>query len=241
VVELLYPLLQGHDSVAVRSDVELGGVDQWFNLLIGRDIQTQAGQPPQQVVAVPLLVGTDGVQKMSKSLGNSIPIVDGPDEMLGKVMSLPDGVIVQYFELVTDVPEDEIRRIEAELANGAVNPRDVKRRLAREIVGQFHGPAAAAEADARFMQRFSRRELPAEVPEVGLPADLLGRPVSPIDLLVVAGLASSRAEARRLIVGGGVSLGGTRYTDPTGLVTVESGTVLQVGRRRIVRLVTIRD
>jgi tyrosyl-tRNA synthetase len=241
VVELLYPLLQGHDSVAVRADVELGGVDQWFNLLIGRDIQTQAGQPPQQVVAVPLLVGTDGVQKMSKSLGNSIPIVDGPDEMLGKVMSLPDGVIVQYFELVTDVPDDEIGQIEAELASGAVNPRDVKRRLAREVVGQFHGPAAAAEADARFMQRFSRRELPDEIPEVGLPADLLGRPVSPIDLLVAAGLASSRAEARRLIMGGGVSLGGTRHTDPAGLVTVESGTVLQVGRRRLVRLVIIRD
>jgi tyrosyl-tRNA synthetase len=237
VVELLYPLLQAHDSVEVRADLELGGTDQTFNLLLGRDVQTAAGQPPQQVMTVPLLVGTDGVQKMSKSLGNAIPIIDGPDDMLGKVMSLPDSAIVQYFELVTDVPDDEIRRIEADLTSGAVNPRDVKLRLAREIVGQFHGAAAAAEADDRFIQQFSRRELPSDIPEHGLGGEWFDGPISPVDLLVAVGLAASRAEARRLLAGGGVSLNGERLTEPSRLVTVEPGAVLQVGRRRFVRIV----
>jgi tyrosyl-tRNA synthetase len=236
VVELLYPLLQAHDSVAVRADVELGGTDQRFNLLLGRELQGQAGQPPQQVVMVPLLVGTDGKQKMSKSLGNSIPIVDGPDEMLGKVMSLPDSAIVQYLELVTDVPDAEVRQIAAELTAGTVNPRDVKLRLAREIVTQFHGSATAQEAEAHFVQRFSRRELPSEIPEVAVSDAWLGRPVGLIDVLVATGLATSRADARRLIQGGGVALEGARQTDPAALVTVERGTVLQVGRRRIVRI-----
>lgn len=236
LVELLYPLLQAHDSVVLQADVELGGADQRFNLLLGRDLQAQVGQPPQQLVMVPLLVGTDGSQKMSKSLGNSIRVVDGPDEMVGKVMSLPDGAIVQYLELVTDVPGPEVQRIEAELRAGTVNPRDVKLRLAGEIVGQFHGPAAAAKAVAQFVQRFSRRELPSEMPEVVLAGAWLGAPVGLIDLLVAAGLAASRAQARRLIQGGGVSLDGERQTEPAAQVTVEPGAVLQVGRRRIVRL-----
>jgi tyrosyl-tRNA synthetase len=157
--------------------------------------------------------------------------------MLGKVMSLPDSAIVQFLELVTDVPEEEVLRIEGELRAGAVNPRDVKLRLAREIVGQFHGAGAAVEAEQRFVQRFSRRELPSEVPEVAVDGSWLGRPVSLIDLLVAAGLAASRAEARRLIQGGGVSLDGERQTEPAVLVTVGPGAVLQVGRRRIVRIV----
>lgn len=241
MIELLYPLLQAHDSVAVRADVELGGVDQRFNLLLGRDLQTQVGQPPQQVVMVPLLVGTDGSQKMSKSLGNSILIVDAPDEMLGEVMSLPDSAIVQYLELVTDVPDDEVRQIAAGLRTGAVNPRDVKLRLAREIVGQFHGTAAGAEAEEHFIQRFSWRELPAEVPAVVLDGAWIGRPVGLVDVLVMAGLATSRADARRLVRGGGVSLDGERQTEPAALVTVAPGAVLQVGRRRIVRIVNDRS
>jgi tyrosyl-tRNA synthetase len=239
VVELLYPLLQAQDSVAIRADVEVGGTDQRFNLLVGRDLQAQAGQPPQHVVMVPLLVGLDGAQKMSKSLGNAIPIVDEPDAMFGKVMSLPDSAIVQYLELVTDVPDAEVGQIAADMAAGAVNPRDVKRRLAREIVTQFHGAQPAQEADDQFMRQFSRRELPSAVPEVVLPADMLGPSVCLIDLLIQAGLASSRAEARRLIAGGGVSLNGERQVDPAAHVTVEAGAVLQVGRRRVVRLVAM--
>ncbi|MGH2586095.1 MAG: tyrosine--tRNA ligase, partial [Dehalococcoidia bacterium] len=168
VVELLYPLLQAYDSIAVDSDIELGGLDQKFNLLMGREVQAAFGERPQQLVMVPLLVGTDGVQKMSKSLGNAIAIVEPPDEMFGKVMSLPDGAILQYVDLVTDLPEDERRRIGDELAAGTVNPRDVKRRLGREIVAQFHDWATVEAADERFLHRFSRRELPSEIDEVRL-------------------------------------------------------------------------
>ena len=236
VVELLYPLLQAQDSVEVRADVELGGLDQKFNLLLGRDLQAALGQPPQQLVMVPLLVGTDGVQKMSKSLGNAIPIVDAPDEMFGKVMSLPDSAIAEYVELVTDLPDDDLRQIRHDLAAGTVNPRDLKRRLGREIVAQFHGAEAAASADDAFMERFSRRALPEHIPDAPLPPEWFGRPVSLVDLLVVAGLAGSKSDARRLVVGGGVSLDGEKHTDPSVPVTLQPGAVLQVGRRRFARL-----
>lgn len=236
LVELLYPLLQAHDSVAVQADVELGGTDQTFNLLLGRDVQTAAGQPPQQIMTVPLLVGTDGAQKMSKSLGNSIPVINAPDEMFGKVMSLPDSALVQYFELVTDVPDDDLQRIRHDLDAGAVNPRDLKRRLGREIVAQFHGADAAASADDRFMERFSRRELPADVPDVRLADEWLGRPINVVDLLVAAGLAGSKSEARRLVAGGAVSLDGTKHSDPSASLTIQPGTIVQVGRRRFARL-----
>ncbi len=237
LVELLYPLLQAHDSVAVHADVELGGLDQKFNLLLGRELQAAAGQAPQQLVMVPLLVGTDGVQKMSKSLGNAISIVDPPDEMFGKVMSLPDSAIVHYCELVTDPAADEVQRIQHDLEASTANPRDLKRRLGREIVAQFHGVEAAASADERFMERFSRRQLPADVPNVPLSPEWLGRPVSVVDLLIASGLAGSKSEARRLIAGGGVSIEGEKHANPIELVTVEPGAVLQVGRRRFVRMV----
>ena len=239
VVELLYPLLQAQDSVEVRADVELGGTDQTFNLLLGRDVQAAAGQRPQQVVTVPLLVGTDGAQKMSKSLGNAIPIVDAPDEMFGKVMSLPDRAMLDYFELVTDVAHGDIASIRAALAAGTVNPRDVKRQLGQRIVAQFHGEEAAGLADAQFMRRFSRRELPADLPEVQLAAEWFDQLIGVVDLIVAAGLAGSRSEARRLVAGGGVSLDGQKQANPAELVTVEPGAVLQVGRRRLTRL--IRD
>jgi tyrosyl-tRNA synthetase len=237
LVELLYPLLQAHDSVAVQADVELGGLDQKFNLLLGRELQAAAGQPPQQLVMVPLLVGTDGAQKMSKSLGNAIPIVDTPDEMFGKVMSLPDSAIVHYFELVTDLSEEEINGIEGDLGAGTVNPRDVKRHLAREIVARFHGAEAATVADDQFMQRFSRRELPSDIPDARLPDAWFGQPINLVDLLAAAGLAGSKAEARRLVTGGGVSIDGDKQPDVSTPVTVEPGAVLQVGRRRFARLV----
>ena len=202
VVELLYPLLQAYDSVAVAADIELGGTDQRFNLLMGRDLQAAFGRTPQQIVTVPLLVGTDGVQKMSKSLGNAIAIVDPPEVMFGKVMSLPDGVILSYFELGTDVEAAELEAIGSLLATEAVTPRDIKRRLGREIVGQFHGEAAAERADEEFMRRFSRREAPNEIDEVRLGAEWFDRAVRIADLIVAAGLAGSKAEARRLLAGG---------------------------------------
>ena len=236
LVELLYPLLQAQDSVEVRADVELGGLDQKFNLLLGRELQAAAGQPPQQLVMVPLLVGTDGAQKMSKSLGNAIPIVDPPDEMFGKVMSLPDGALVHYFELVTDIPDDDLRRIRHDFDAGAVNPRDLKRRLAREIVTRFHGADAATSADDRFMERFSRRELPTDVPDVRLAEEWFGRPVSVLDLLVAVGLAGSKSEARRLVAGGGVAIDGARHPDPARPVTIQPGTILQISRRRFARI-----
>ena len=236
VVELLYPLLQAQDSVVVQADVELGGTDQTFNLLLGRDVQTAAGQPPQQVMTVPLLVGTDGVQKMSKSLGNAIRIVDTPDEMFGKVMSLPDGAIVHYFELVTDLPEDDLTVIRHDLEAGAVNPRDLKRRLGREIVAQFHGTDAAVAADQRFMARFSRRELPDDIPDVPLTPEWLGQPIGIVELLVAAGLAGSKSEARRLITGGGISIDGEKHLDPAAQITIQPGAIIQVGRRRFARI-----
>ena len=236
VVELLYPLLQAQDSVVVQADVELGGTDQTFNLLLGRDVQTAAGQPPQQVMTVPLLVGTDGVQKMSKSLGNAIRIVDTPDEMFGKVMSLPDGAIVHYFELVTDLPEDDLTVIRHDLDTGAVNPRDLKRRLGREIVAQFHDTDAAAAADQSFMARFSRRELPDDIPEASLSPEWLDQPIGIVDLLVAAGLAGSKSEARRLVTGGAVSIDGEKHLDPAAQITIQPGAILQVGRRRFAKI-----
>jgi tyrosyl-tRNA synthetase len=217
VVELLYPLLQAQDSVEVRADVELGGLDQKFNLLLGRDLQAARGQPPQQLVMVPLLVGTD---------------------MFGKVMSLPDGAIAEYAELVTDLPADDLRQIRRDLDVGTVNPRDLKRRLGREIVAQFHGAEAAGAADDRFMEQFSRRSLPAGMPAVPFSPEWFNRPVSLVDLLVAAGLAGSKSGARRLVVGGGISLDGQKHADPAVPVTVQPGAVLQVGRRRFARLMS---
>jgi tyrosyl-tRNA synthetase len=237
LVELLYPLLQAQDSVEVRADVELGGSDQTFNLLLGRDLQNAEGQTPQQVVMVPLLVGTDGVQKMSKSLGNAIAIVDSSDEMFGKVMSLPDEAMLDFFELVTDLPTDDLDQIRRDLANGSVNPRDVKRRLGREIVSQFHGAGPAVDADQTFMRRFSRREMPDEIPVVRLSIESFGQPVGVVDVLIAVGLAASRTDARRLILGGGVSIGGEKQSDPAQIVTLEPRTVVQVSRRRFVRVI----
>jgi tyrosyl-tRNA synthetase len=239
VVELLYPLLQAYDSIAVDADVELGGLDQKFNLLMGRELQAAFGERPQQLVMMPLLVGTDGVQKMSKSLGNAIAIVEPPDEMFGKVMSLPDSAILQYVDLVTDLPEDERRRIAEDLAAATVNPRDLKRRLGREIVARFHAQMAADAADERFMHRFSRRELPSEIDEVRLSDDWFNRPVRLAALLVAVGLARSKGEARRLMAGGAIRLNGGKVVGATDEVSVEPRTVVQVSRRRFVRLVRV--
>jgi tyrosyl-tRNA synthetase len=237
--EILYPLCQGYDSVAIQSDIEMGGTDQIFNNLVGRDLQREYGQDPQIVIAMPLLVGLDGVEKMSKSLGNYIGITEPPDQMFGKVMSLPDELMVSYFELCTDVPMDEVRQIAQGLNNGTLHPMEVKRRLAREIVGIYHGAEAAQEADREFMRVFSAREMPEDIPEYDVPADIVkdGRVWLP-RLLYALGLVSSNSEGRRMIQQGAVEINGVRHADPNEEIEVNAlhGAVIRVGKLRFARV-----
>jgi tyrosyl-tRNA synthetase len=234
--ELLYPLCQAYDSVAIQADVELGGTDQKFNNLMGRELQRELGQDPQVVLLTPLLPGLDGVQKMSKSLGNAIGITDPPNEMYGKVMSLPDDLMIPYFEYCTLVPLEEIRAMAARLPSGQVHPRDVKKRLAREIAARYHGEAAARDAEAEFERVFAARELPEEIPDVELSRDRLrDGSIRLVRLLVELGLADSNGQARRLISQGGVSVNGDRINQDID-VTVRDGSLVRVGRRRFARI-----
>lgn len=235
ISEFLYPLLQGQDSVAVRSDVEVGGTDQTFNLLVGRELQAAAGQSPQCVLTLPLLEGTDGVAKMSKTADNVIGIDDPPAEMFGKVMRIPDGLIVKYLRLVTDLLPHEVDVVAAGLADGTAHPGEAKRRLAREVVASLHDTDAASAAEARFNTQFRDRDVPADVPEF----DLGGTdPWFLPSLLVAAQLASSGSDARRKVSDGAVRLDGTILEDPTADLPSDAlrGRVLQVGRRRYARL-----
>jgi tyrosyl-tRNA synthetase len=235
--ELLYPLCQAYDSVAIQADVELGGTDQKFNNLMGRELQREMGQSPQVVMLTPLLPGIDGIEKMSKSLGNAIGITDPPNEMFGKVMSIPDALMPVYFEFATDVPMSEVIAIRDGLAAGTVHPRDAKRRLARAIVEMWHDPAAAASAEAAFDQVFVDGELPGDIPETAVSADdAPGGRIRVVKLLLVTGLAESTRDARRLISQGGVSIDGTRLHDVDAEVGVRDGLVLRVGRRRFARV-----
>ncbi len=237
--EILYPLCQGYDSVAIQSDIEMGGTDQIFNNLVGRDLQREYGQDPQIVLAMPLLIGLDGEEKMSKSLGNYIGITEPPDQMFGKVMSLPDNLMVSYFELCTDVAMDEVRDIAVGLNEGRLHPMEVKRRLAREIVTIYHSAEAAHEADREFLRVFSQRELPEEMPEVEVPADIVkdGRVWLP-RLLSSTGLVSSNNEGRRMIQQGAVEINGERIGDPNAELEVQSlkGAVIRVGKLKFARI-----
>ena len=235
--ELMYPLCQAMDSVRLEADVELGGTDQKFNNLMGRDLQREFGQEPQVVLLTPLLVGLDGTEKMSKSLGNAIGITDPPNEMYGKTMSLPDELIAHYMEFTTDLPMEDVRTTARGLADGSLHPRDAKARLAREIVRMWHGPNAAQEAERAFERQFRAGELPEEIPETSLgQGDLTRGKMKIVDLLVRTGLAESKSEARRLITQGGVSLDRGRVKQPDAEVAVTDGLVLRVGRRRFTRI-----
>jgi tyrosyl-tRNA synthetase len=241
IMEFLYPLLQGMDSVAVEADVELGGRDQTFNLLVGRDLQREFEQEPQVALTTPLLVGTDGVQKMSQSLGNYIGITDPPDEMFGKLVRVPDELIATYRLLALDFFRDltEAERVEKGLKDRSLDPWDEKRRLAREVVDLYHGQGSGAAAEERFDRVHRERELPEKVPEVAIPADVVveGSVYLP-KLLAALGLADSNSHARRLIEQGGVRLDG-RPVDVDAIELPASeleGSVLQVGRRGFVRL-----
>ncbi|MDR7483912.1 MAG: tyrosine--tRNA ligase [Armatimonadota bacterium] len=235
--ELLYPLCQAYDSVAIEADVELGGTDQKFNNLMGRELQREMGQPPQVVVLTPLLPGTDGVEKMSKSLDNWIGITEPPDQMFGKVMSIPDALMPVYFEYATEVPMDEVEAICRGLQDGTAHPRDAKRRLARAIVEIWHGAQAAAAAEAAFDRVFVERDLPSEMPEAVVASDdAPGGRMKLTKLLVTTGLAESHREARRLVSQGGVTVDGTRLHDVDATVVVRDGLVIRVGGRRFVRV-----
>jgi len=233
--EFLYPFLQGYDSVAVQADVELGGTDQTYNLLVGRDLQRAHRQPQQVVLTMPLLEGLDGTQKMSKSLGNYVAITEPPAEQFGKLMSIPDSLIVRYATLGTDLAPAEITELAAEVAAGGPRAGAAKRRVAAEIVRLYHGGGGAAAAEAAFDRRFKEREVPDDVPEYVLPAD---DPVHLPALLREAGLAGSTSDARRALAAGSVRLDGARL-DAAALDVPRAdlvGKVLQVGKRRAARL-----
>jgi len=235
--EFFYPLMQGYDSVALEADVELGGTDQKFNLLMGRTLQKEFGQEPQIALMMPILEGLDGVNKMSKSLGNYIGIDEAPEEMYGKTMSIPDELMVRYFELVTPVPLEEVRAIAKGLEDGSLHPRDVKMRLGKEIVSFYHGPEAAEKAEEHFKKVFQKRELPDEIEQFEVSDDLYEEGVVALPrLLIQAGLVTSTSEARRLIKEGAVKIDGEKATDPNLRFKPRDGMVIRAGKRRFTRL-----
>lgn len=232
VHEFMYPLMQGHDSVALHTDVEFGGTDQTFNLLMGRHLQELEGQEPQVVITMPLLEGLDGVQKMSKSLGNYIGIDEEPKEMYGKAMSIPDELMMRYFMLVTDMPIEEQEDMEKRLESGELHPRDAKMQLARTIVRLYHGEEVALEAEEEFKRVFQQRALPTDIPEYAMDA-----PTEPIfvpQFCTDAGLTASNGEARRSIKAGAFKVNGEKYTEEN--LTLEEGMIVQVGKRKFVKI-----
>lgn len=245
VHEILYPLMQAYDSVALRADVELGGTDQKFNLLVGRDIQREFGQEPQIVITMPLLEGLDGVEKMSKSLGNYVGITEPPREIYGKIMSITDQLMFRYYELLTDVKSDEIESWKKAARSGEINPRDLKAQLAWQITADFWGKQAADEAASEFDRVFRRKELPQEMATVTVsPPE--GKPdanksifsINIIDLLVNYGLVPSRGEAKRLVRQGGVDLDGVRVDDISLEVAFgpQKEHILRLGKKKFYRL-----
>jgi tyrosyl-tRNA synthetase len=236
--EFMYPLLQGYDSVMVHSDLEIGGTDQTFNLLVGRELQPIFGQPPQQVLTMQLIVGLDGFKKMGKSLSNYIAMTAPASEMFGKLMSLPDHVMMSYFETLTDIPQAELDEFSRRMAEGALNPRDVKMRVARETVTESHNAAVAQEAEEAFIRQFSERKLPVDIPDYQLT-----QPVDILTLLVDAKLAKSKGEARRLVQQGGVSFFPSgeasepqRIRDVDFIVPMIDGAILKVGKLHYIKI-----
>ena len=230
ITELLYPLLQAYDSVAIQSDVEFGGTDQKFNFLVGRELQSTEGQRPQQCLMTPLLVGTDGTQKMSKSLGNYIGVAEPPAEIYGKVMSIPDSLILQYFELVTDVPDEELTEFRQQLDKETTNPMILKKRLAREIVTGLYTQQEATEAEEHFAKTVQNKEVPEEIPEFYTTVGItFGQ------WLTDSGEAPSRSAAIRLIKQGAVTRDGNKVTDAN--TTVPKGSIIKIGKRRYLKAI----
>lgn len=231
--EFLYPLIQGYDSIAMRADVELGGTDQKFNLLVGRELQKQHGQEPQVVLTMPILEGLDGVQKMSKSLNNYIGISDVPDDMFGKIMSISDELMWRYYELLSFRPLAEIEQFKTDIENGT-NPRDIKFNLAEELIARFHDSDSATQARENFIARFQKGALPDDIPELTLSADSGSLPIA--NLLKEAGLCSSTSESMRMLKQGAVKQDGERIDDKG--LQLESGTtaIFQVGKRKFAKV-----
>jgi len=232
--EFLYPLIQGYDSVALRADVELGGTDQTFNLLVGRDLQREYGQAPQVVITLPLLEGLDGVQKMSKSLGNYVGIDEAAGVMFGKIMSISDPLMLRYFELLTDITPEALASLKDDLASGKKHPRQVKEELAVELVARYHGRNAAAEAAQEFAHIFREKGVPEEIEEVTLKVE--GPKLWLPKVLVEAGLSAGTSEARRLITQGGVQVDGDKVTDANLELAAGKSYLLKVGKRRFKRV-----
>jgi tyrosyl-tRNA synthetase len=234
ITEFLYPLMQGYDSVMIEADVEFGGTDQVFNCMVGRQLQEMVGQMPQQVFLMPLLIGTDGVQKMSKSLGNYIGVTDPPAEMYGKTMSINDSMIIPYLELLTDVPDEEIEHFSAGMADGRLNPMTVKKRLAHELVKDFWSVKDAGEAADEFARTVQQKEVPDEMPVLKVSAGstaLLSAEISR------AGLAKSRSEARRLLEQNAVEINGRTVNEDLEMGKIDDGSVVKVGKRRYLKIV----
>ncbi len=234
--EFIYPLIQGYDSVAIKADIELGGTDQTFNLLVGRHMQKEYGQEPQVVITMPLLEGLDGIQKMSKSLGNYIGITEPPQDMFGKLMSVSDDLMFRYFELLSSLDLDEIKGLKDGIADGRLHPKDVKIRLAQELVERFHGARVAEGAKANFEAQFSRGEVPDDIPEFKLSLD--EKTIYLPRVLKEAGLVASASDARRLIKQGAVSIDGNKVRSEEVEVQVPQA-VLKVGKRRFLRIMRI--
>ncbi|MHA7963677.1 tyrosine--tRNA ligase [Paenibacillus sp. CAU 1782] len=235
--EFFYPLMQGYDSVAMDSDVELGGTDQKFNLLMGRTLQKEYGKEAQVAIMMPLLEGLDGVNKMSKSLGNYIGIDEEPGQIYGKSMSIPDELMLKYYELATDIGKEKLVELKAGLENGSVHPRDAKMALAHSFVRMYHGQEQADAAQQHFITVFQKRALPDDIEEVLVPAaELENGSIKLVKLLVVLGLQSSASEARRSIQQGAVRINEEKWSDPAADVTPQAGDVLQVGKRKFVKL-----
>lgn len=231
--EFMYPLLQGYDSVHLEADIELGGTDQRFNLLVGRHLQKEFGQTPQVVITMPILEGLDGVNKMSKSLGNHVGLTDAPEEMLGKLMSIPDPLIAKYYELLTDINAHKLGEIKTSLADGSVNPRTIKMELAKEIVAFYHGTKASVEAEQHFDNLFKNKEVPSEVEEILI--EKLDQPL--YKWLTQLKLVDSNKEAHRLITQGGVTLNQGKTTDPSAVLATSADVIIKVGKRKFIKIV----
>ncbi|MDI6822219.1 MAG: tyrosine--tRNA ligase [Actinomycetota bacterium] len=235
--EFLYPVMQAYDSIVLHADIEIGGTDQIFNMLAGRDLQRESGQEPQVVITMPILEGIDGKQKMSKSLGNHVGLTDPPEEMFGKIMSVPDELMIKYFYLTTDLLNGEIEQINQGLEQGTLHPAKAKRRLAREVVTLYHGHSAAEWAEREFDTIFKEKELPSQIPEVLVSRELLkDKKIWIVRLITSVGFAKTGSEARRLIQQGGVKLNGKVIQSPDIDIEIKDGYILQVGKRKFTRL-----
>lgn len=231
--EFLYPILQAYDSVVVKADIEIGGKDQLFNMIMGRQLQPHFGQLPQDIITMKLLIGTDGRRKMSKSFGNYIGINESAKQQYGKLMSINDELIPEYFELCTPLPLEEVNKIKSELKNKKVNPRDLKEKLARTIVSIYHGVAAAKKAEKEFVRIFKEKKTPTKIPEIRIQQ----KNINILDLLVKIRFASSKSEAKRLISQGGIKIDAKVCQDWGKVIEVQKGMIIQVGKRRFVRII----